>query len=257
MTLRSPDPGFFIGYFKKVPPAIQTFVLAFGAFFVCGLAAASVVLALAAESPGSGNYVDELREGHLTGILQTSPYPILRVPATASTPARAVMLAGQGKFGVDETVVSTVDGKWVDAGGIFAKRGDLDMLLVGGKVALRAAADKPAGAASFPAAAALGHWRLTGEICDGKCSAGAMRPGTGLAHKACANLCISGGVPPVFVSTAPVDGHIYFLLANADGGPMPKELLDRTAVRIQLDGVIEQRDNLPILRVDPSSVKGG
>lgn len=77
-----------------------------------------------------------------------------------------------------------------------------------------------------------------------------MKPGTGLAHKACANLCISGGVPPVFVSTAPVDGHIFFLLASKDGGPMPAGLLDKTGVQVVLEGNIERRDDLLIFKVD-------
>jgi len=256
MTLRTPDPGFFVGYFKKVPPAIRTFMLVFGVFFVSGLASASFVLAVAARSPGSGNYVDELHGGHLTGFLETRPYPILRVPATAATPARAIMLSGAGKFGVDE-IADPLSGRLIDAGGVFVKRGDLDMLLAGGPATLHAAAIATAGATTPAAAEPLGHWSLTGEICDGKCYGGAMRPGGELAHKACANLCISGHVPPVFVSTAPVDGHIFFLLASSDGGPMPAALKDRTAVRIQLDGVIERRDNLLIFKIDPSSVKAG
>lgn len=77
-----------------------------------------------------------------------------------------------------------------------------------------------------------------------------MKPGTGLSHKACANLCISGGVPPVFVSTAPVDGHIFFLLASKDGGPMPAGLRDKTALPVVLEGKVERRDNLLIFKVD-------
>jgi hypothetical protein len=254
MTFRAPDPGFFVGYFKKVPPAIRTLMLVFGVFLVAGLASASILLTLAARSPGPGNYVDELHGGHLTGVLETRPYPILRVPATAETPARAIMLSGAGKFGVDD-IADPLSGKLVDAGSVIVKRGDLDMLLADGPATLHAAANVTGNAAAPATAEPLGHWRLTGEICDGKCYSGAMRPGGELAHKACANLCISGHVPPVFVSTAPVDGHIFFVLADADGGPMPAALKDRTAVRIQLDGVVERRDNLLIFKVDPSSVR--
>lgn len=254
MTLRAPDPGFFVGYFKKVPPAIQAFVLAFGVLFVSGLAWASVMLALAAQSPGSGNYVDELHGGSLTGVLETRPYPILRVPATGQMPARAIMLSGAGKFGVDD-IADPLGGTPVDAAGIFLKRGDLDMLLIDGPAALHAAAQAPHDTIRPAAAEPLGRWRLTGEICDGKCYSGAMRPGGELAHKACANLCITGHVPPVFVSTAPVAGRNFFLLASADGGPMPAALKDRTAVRIELDGEIERRDNLMVFKVDPASVR--
>jgi hypothetical protein len=87
--------------------------------------------------------------------------------------------------------------------------------------------------------------------------AGAVRPDGKLAHKTGANLCIFGHVLAVFVSTAPVDGHIFFLLASADGGPMPAVLNDRSAVRIQLDGVVDDRINLLIFKIDPTSAKAG
>lgn len=248
MTLQMPDPGFFVGYFKKVPPAILRVTLVFGGFFIAGLVGASLALALSEKSPGSGGYVDELRGGRLSGFIETQPYPILRVPARDGQAPRAIMLSGQGKTGVAETA-RPLDGRWAEVSGIFVKRGDLDMLLVGGRDGLRAAT-LPTDAAQPGKVIPLGRWRLTGEICDGKCFAGAMRPGSGLAHKACANLCITGGVPPVFVTTSPVDGRSFLLMAGTDGGPLPEELLDQTAVLIELEGEVERRDDMLIFRVD-------
>lgn len=256
MTLRAPDPGFFVGYFKKVPVAIRRFVLIFGAAFIVGLASASTVLSLSAANPGPGAFVNELKDGHLTGIIEARPYPILRVPAANGQPARAVMIAGQGKTGMQDAAAK-LDGQWADAGGIFVKRGDLDMLLIGGKTRLRAAAETPAATAALPEPVPLGRWRLTGEICDGKCYGGAMRPGNGLAHKACANLCITGGVPPVFVTTSPVEGQSFLLMAGADGGPLPMDYLDRTAVLLELEGTVERRDDLLIFKVDGPAEKEG
>jgi hypothetical protein len=99
----------------------------------------------------------------------------------------------------------------------------------------------------------LGRWRLVGEICDGKCSAGAMKPGTGLAHKACANLCILVGLPPVLVMELPVEGATVVLLAAEDGGPMPDALYDLVAVPVSMDGTLERRDDLLIFRIDTGS----
>jgi hypothetical protein len=248
MTHKMPDPGFFVGYFKKVPPAILRVSLVFGAFFITGLVCASLALALSEKSPGSGGYVDELRGGRLSGFIETQPYPILRVPARNGEGPRAIMLSGQGKTGVAETA-RPLDGQWAEVSGIFVKRGDLDMLLVGGRDGLRAAT-LPVDAVPPVKAVSLGRWRLTGEICDGKCFAGAMRPGSGLAHKACANLCITGGVPPVFVTTSLVDGRSFLMMAGADGGALSEALLDQTAVLIELEGEVERRDDLLIFRVD-------
>jgi len=247
--LKQAERGFFVGYFTKVPPDVKATMIGAIVFLVAGLASASMMLSINTDSPGSGSYADELSGGHVTGTMETHPYPILRVPADGARPARAIMLAGSGKFGVDDRALA-LGGKQAQAGGVFVKRGDLEMLLVGGGDDLKAADAAVATPPTATPAVQLGRWRLTGEICDGKCGGGAMKPGTGLSHKACANLCISGGVPPVFVSTAPVDGHIFFLLASKDGGPMPAGLRDKTAVPVVLEGTVERRDSLLIFKVD-------
>jgi len=247
--LKPAERGFFVGYFKKVPADVKALMIGFVVFFIAGMASASVLLSLNTESPGAGSYADELHGEHLTGTMEVKPYPILRVAGTGTAPPRAIMLAGSGKFGVDDRVLPLA-GKAARVGGIFVKRGDLEMLLVGGGDELKAVDEQPSAALALSPPQDLGRWRLTGEICDGKCGGGAMKPGTGLAHKACANLCISGGVPPVFVSTAPVDGRIFFLLASKDGGPMPAGLLDKTGLQVVLEGNIERRDDLLIFKVD-------
>jgi hypothetical protein len=96
---------------------------------------------------------------------------------------------------------------------------------------------------------------VTGEICDGKCYAGAMHPGTGLAHKACASLCISGGVPPVFVSAAPVGNTIFLLLADHDGRPAPSRMQDFIGLPVTLDGEVRHVGDLSVLRADWATAK--
>ena len=243
--LRMPDHGFYVGYFKKIPQPVKKFALGFAAIFLLICLVAPAALVLGPEHPGDGGYED-LTEGRLVGVVEAKPYPILRVPAHDGLPARAIMLAGEGKYGVDELAAPLV-GKLAEASGVFVHRGDLIMLLIGGDIGLRATT----GPEIPPAAQSVrGRWRLTGEICDGKCTAGAMRPGTGLAHKACANLCISGGVPPVLATTAPVDGSRFLLLAGADGGPLPARYLDRVGERVEMTGSLERRDDLAIFRVE-------
>ncbi len=249
-----PERGFFVGYYKKVPADIRKVMLVFIVFFLTAMSAASVTLVLDTDHPGSGSFAGPPAEGSLTGVVDLQPYPVLRVAARDGKPARAIMLAGTGKFGVADRATK-FDRQLVNVKGIFVKRGDLEMLLVGG--GLKAEASQPDTLPVSSAPEDLGQWRLTGEICDGKCAAGAMRPGTGLAHKACANLCISGGVPPVFVSTAPVQGRNFFLMASADGGPMPEWLLDRTGVPVALEGRIERRDDLLIFKVEREAEEVG
>ena len=82
-----------------------------------------------------------------------------------------------------------------------------------------------------------------------------MRPGRGLSHRACANLCLIGGIPPVFVSSAPVDGQDFFLMADKNGGPMPKNSLNYVSMFVSIDGEVERRGGLLIFKADFDTLK--
>ena len=161
------------------------------------------------------------------------------------------MLSGGGKRGVLDRA-EPLAGQLVTASGVLLARGDLDMLQVRGGADGLSAAE---GDAVLPESVPLGRWRLAGEICDGKCLAGAMRPGTGLAHKACANLCLSGGVPPVFVSSQPVEGSEFLLIAGPDGGALPQELYDYVGLYIGVEADIERRGDLLVMAIDPTTIE--
>ena len=111
------------------------------------------------------------------------------------------------------------------------------------------------GEAALPEAVPLGRWRLAGEICDGKCLAGAMRPGRGLAHKACANLCLIGDIPPVFVSTQPVEGSEFLLVLDRNGGPMPKAAYDYIAQFVSVEGEVARHGDLLVLKMDADTLE--
>lgn len=252
MTAKPPADPFFVGYFKKVPAVIWKFALTAGVAVLGFLLAQALLLPLGAADPGPGRYANDLRGGSLTGVIDPLPYPILRVTASPDTPARAVLLGGQAKFGAQAQAAAS-GAKLVDVGGVFVRRGDMEMLLVtpnGIRSSKSAAPPLPA-----PPTEDLGRWRLAGEICDGKCYAGAMKPGSGLAHKACANLCILTGLPPVLVMELPVAGSTVVLLAAEDGGPIPAALYDLTAVPVEMEGRLERRDDLLIFRVATGSAR--
>jgi hypothetical protein len=82
-----------------------------------------------------------------------------------------------------------------------------------------------------------------------------MRPGAGLAHKACASLCILGGVPPVFVATTPVDGSVFMLIAGDGDAPMQDALRKLIGVRIALDGDAERVGDLVVFHADAATAR--
>lgn len=238
------DAPFFVGYLNAVPKQLVTFLVVFSVCFAGGLGIAALALSSTQNDPGNGGFQWGNRFEN-TGILELRPYPVLRVAATADAPARTYMLAGQGKRGVfNQTEKHGNDP--VSLRGVPVKRGDLTMIQVGRVDAANgdAAGFKP----SEPVP--LGRWKLTGEICDGKCYAGAMRPGQGLAHKACADLCLTGGIPPVFVSAGPVENRNFFLMADQDGNLLGDEIKPLLALFVELEGDVERLDDLMVFKVD-------
>lgn len=241
--------AFFVGWRDVAPPGLRVFLPMVAAGLLLAFAALGFAMSAAQDHPGDGAFRFDLGAQTLTGVLHSRPYPTLTITeGNADFPAgRVLLLSGQGKRGAAEA--RPHDGALAHVSGLALTRGDLDMLQINGVTALDA--PPPALAPDTP----LGRWRLVGEICDGKCYAGAMRPGTGLSHKACANLCLVGDIPPVFVSTGPIEGQNFMLIGGPDGGPVTDALLDYTAVMVEVEAEVVRRGDLLILHIDPASLR--
>ena len=170
-------------------------------------------------------------------------YPVLVADPDAAYPAgHALILSGGGKRGTQGLTAPFV-GQRVQIKGALVKRGDIDMVLVNEVT--------PApGPVVPPTVTPLGTWRVVGEICDGTCVSGVMRPGDGLAHKACANVCILGGVPPLLVLTGPVAGHKFMLMGDLSGQALPDSFRDHVGVPRRMEGTVERVADLLIFRTD-------
>ncbi|MEM7496891.1 MAG: hypothetical protein AAF371_02720 [Pseudomonadota bacterium] len=252
-----PEAPFFVGYLP-VPAALRPFIaLAAGAFLLAALLLGYWVAATMPD-PGPARFRFDLGRQTVTGVLLEGAYPILRVTeGNKHVPAgHTLMLSGGGKTGVQERAAPHL-GQLVTLSGVLLQRGPLDMLQVRGAAEGLLPADGPPPALDGPEA--LGRWRLTGELCDGKCYAGAMRPGRGLSHKACANFCVIGGVPMVFVATAPIPGAgpngDFLMVTGPEGGRVPQRLLDMSSMPVTLEGAVERVGDLLILRVDPVTLR--
>ena len=242
---------FFVG-FLPVPQGLRGFLAIVALVLIAAFGLTAWLISSTQTDPGDGSFRFDLGQQQLTGIIASEPYPILHViEGTEHVPAgHSIMLSGNGKNGTQGRT-DRLDGQVVRMSGILLQRGNLDMLQMRGRPE---EIDFTGDTSELPKAVSLGRWRVAGEICDGKCLAGAMRPGTGLAHRACANLCLEGGIPPVFVASQPIEGHEFFLLGNSDGGPVTAQLLDFTALYVSIEGEIELRGDLPVFLIDPESV---
>lgn len=234
---------FFIGWAGRLPHAHRALIPLAAVCFIAAFALLPLAFARATDDPGGGDFDWAAGEQTVTGTLTAHPYPTLWLAPDAAHPAgHTLLLSGLGKSGPD--LPPNSDGRRVQATGLMLKRGPLDMLQVDGEPKLLD------GAATAPPSTPLGRWRISGEICDGKCNTGAMRPGRGLAHRACADLCVIGGIPPVLVSTGPVEGSEFFLLGNSADTALPDRARDLMALPVTLEGTVERRGDLLILRAN-------
>ena len=244
---------FYVGYGKRLPDALKTFLPTCAAMLLAAFALVGLLMGLSQSHPGDGGFRWDLGQQTLIGTLELNPVPVIHARPTNRFPnGHTMMLTGQGKSGV-QVAAAPLDGMLVEVKGFITERGALDMLVVDTLEAANIASESSDAALS--SVTDLGRWRLTGEICDGKCVSGAMRPGNGIAHKACANLCILGGVPPVFVANGKVAGKGYFLMADEKGQPLADRLGDLTAVPVEIEARVQRRGDLLIALINPKTIK--
>lgn len=233
---------FFIGWAPASARPIAAFLASLVLVGLLGLAGLALALGSRVDDPGGGNVTGDRV---LIGTLLEFPYPVVVLDPDASYPAgHAVLLSGGGKRGV-QGEARKFAGQRVEVSGTGVRRGSIDMQLVW---EIKPVSGSPT--VSPPVAVPMGEWRLTGEICDGKCVTGVMRPGDGLAHKACANICIMGGVPPVLVTTSPIAGTNFLLMGDPDGKALPDAFRDHVGLPRRMEGTVERIADLLVFRTD-------
>ncbi len=248
------DDPFFVGYLR-VPPDLRLFLTATCLALLVGAAGLAYALSLTQDDPGQSRPRFDFGPQTVLGVLELTPSPILHVTQGTDTipDGQTLMLAGQGKNGAVERAME-LEGQLVQATGVLFDRGDLGMLQLNGGNAFRAAEDQSA-IPDIPEPESLGRWEITGEICDGKCEAGAMRPGRGIGHRACANLCILGGIPPVFVTTQPIEGEEFLLITGEGDEVLPPSLIDYVGLYVTLEGDVARHGDMLVLTVDTETVE--
>ncbi|MEY4510457.1 MAG: hypothetical protein RLZZ450_2579, partial [Pseudomonadota bacterium] len=100
-----------------------------------------------------------------------------------------------------------------------------------------------------------GRVTLRGEIVDIKCWLGRMKPGDGRTHRACAQFCIAGGIPPVLVTRDQAGVERRYLLTSPEGGAINDAVLPYVAEVVEVDGSLETAPGMSFLRLDPALIR--
>jgi hypothetical protein len=250
---RSPDKDdFYVGYAKAPARFKRTMRLSVICLVALILACAALLTTQRTEPRGDGKWGEDVVA--LRGQVIAAPYPLLRIK-TKDGGTRTILLASMGKIGAQRRIAGH-DGLWVTARGVRVDNRGWTMLeLVDDTTAITRAPN--AEILPPPSEQALGPATLNGEIVDSKCYLGVMQPGKGITHKACAALCVIGGIPPVFVVRHSGGGWTGYLLTDLAGAPVHKSpmVLNAIGEPVVLSGSVLRRDGMLIFRADLNGMK--
>jgi hypothetical protein len=251
--MNTPDKdSFFIGW-ADTPAADRRFFLRAGVALSAASAGLGLGLAALQRAPGPGSWdPDAVREWR--GIVTAEPYAMLRTSDLGGG-ARTALLSCLGKCGVAARIGSFA-GQPVVVTGSLIQRGAHAMIAVDevGDWIRRDARPAPDPALAFPSPALLGDVALNGEILDSKCWFGAMRPAEGKVHKACAALCIRGGIPPAFF-TRGADGQTALMILTSGGRAHGTDLLPLVADAVRVSGRLSRLGDLLLLDAPVSRIQ--
>jgi hypothetical protein len=247
--ISQPPDEFYIGYDDHVPPRLGRWIRR--VVGVLGLVAPVVAVAWAANFrllPASTFEYGSPR--WFEGRIETVPYPALLHAAPMATsaeePLPTSLLVAPFKHGA-AALVQPFDGQWVRLRGTRIARGSEMMIEV---VPDSIEPLPPPAARVAEAETAAVVQTLRGEIVDSKCFLGVMNPGERKVHRDCAVRCISGGIPPAFVSRDAAGRERIYRLTDASGAPIGRALLDIVGEPVEVTGRVVRRGGEWWLRAD-------
>lgn len=192
---------------------------------------------------GDGSWAEAPTE--YVGTFARDPYPSLRVDQNGQL--RTYIVISDEKRGAEAALEAFADGATIKLNGYLIERAAVGMIQL---AATDVAAVANVRATTAPPPEIHGRVTLDGEIVDSKCWLGVMRPGEGHVHKACASLCLRGGIPPMFV-TRMAGMPPVTLMTTFDGGKIPPEaILDFVADPVRVTGLIEKRGDVTVFKAD-------
>lgn len=251
MSMTQRKTPFFVHYLP-LPPELRAFVV----WLVFGLSVLTLILSIAVpalqDQFGPG-WRQPTRE--ISGLLLDGPgAPQLLIPRPEGAGDSAysrILLASTRKLAPPAAVLDKA-GQWVTLRGALFSNGSLTLMNSNRATVL----DAPLSTQPVPTdPTALGTFTLKGEIIDGKCFSGVMKPGAGKTHLGCAVRCISGGVPALFHTRNARGQELDLLLVDEKGDAVNDRVLDRVALPLEISGEVLQLNDLLLLRADPSQYR--
>lgn len=235
---------FYMGWQPKMPRALRPVMLGAALFLVSFAGTMAMLIAYNQSAVGPARWNTD-QTVTIEGIMQANPYPLLLVPGEQP---RSVLLVQAGKISA-LPVVDALVGRRVRGQGFLITRGGFEMLEVIDESAFED--QGPADLTLVPATQDLGSVTLVGEVMDSKCFLGTMKPGEGKVHRACASLCLKGGIPPLLAAKDRAGNRAGYLLMSRGDQSLAAPLAPLAAMPVSLTGQLVRRGDLLFIRTSP------
>jgi hypothetical protein len=240
------DDEFFVGYFPS-PPRTTRYALAIAAAMVLASAGVATAASYLQRPPGEATQ----REAAIDGLLVRAPYGMVRY--FEGDRVRHALLVRGGKFGAPERDTERLGDRGVHVSGLLLERERGQMIELHAGITEAEVPDLER-LRAVPVEE-LGEVTLRGEIVDSKCYLGRMRPGGGRTHRACAQLCIAGNIPPVLVAHDAQGRVAHYVLANEENGSIARDVLPFVAEPVEVTGRLSRVGDLRILAIRPDAIR--
>jgi hypothetical protein len=246
------DDEIFVGYLPT-PPRTLRFVRVIIVLALVLAPALAAVLVLGAGDTGQGVSALAQTEGDgLVGLLELHPYGVLWAPSDHGP--EGVLLVSQGKFGIGSQF-APLDGTIVRVQGLVLARDGQRMIELGTAPVPASLDDAVTLTLRERTLASEGEVLVTGEIVDEKCWLGRMRPGGGRTHRACAQLCVAGGIPPVLVGIDEHGHDVRAVIVDEDGAPSTEWVLPFVAEPVRVRGELVRDGSLAYVRTSAAAIE--
>ncbi len=241
------NASFFVGYLA-MPSRLKRFYVLLSIIIIALAAITSLAIAKAQKAAGTGVWQTDAPVS-VTGLLTVSPYPVLHVETETGIESHLMVMTG--KFGAD-VIANPYNSQQVTVTGFAVERGGWKMLeLSGPDDIVTAETQQTVNLTTTP----LGAATLHGEIIDSKCFLGVMKPGSGPVHRACAELCLLGGIPPMLVVEDSSTGDRFgYMLIQPDGSSASQSLAQRAGTQATFSGELLQHGDLLYLQLAPDQI---
>ncbi len=223
--------------------------LAVGAYIIFSMVLATVCVGFIART-GTGVWEDgSFKE--FTGILIHAPYPIIELDSELGPGiGRTALLVDFGKRGAQEKIKGLRPGPVRVTGTTIHREGRALIELSPDADSIVAIESTPGASHAVPSVSrSIKLITLRGEIVDPKCFLGAMKPGEGKTHKACAVRCISGGILPTLVCWDEAGRSTCLVLTDETGNPVKERVLDIVGQPVEISGTLHRLGDLLIMRM--------